>query len=93
MELISLNAAGRTITKEYRSPFMDGDCWGYNDFVSLSDLPEFLNNSHLIFVVGIKNCSYFDVCENMKRYIRKLEEEKKVLEEILEGKNVGLSEI
>ena len=72
---------------------MDGDCWGYNDFVSLQDLPEFLNNSHLIFVVGIKNCSYFDVCENMKRYIRKLEEEKKVLEEILEGKNVGLSEI
>jgi hypothetical protein len=51
---------------------MAGDCWGYNDFIPLEDLPEYLNNGHLIFVVGIRNSSYFDVCENMRRYIRKL---------------------
>jgi esterase/lipase superfamily enzyme len=72
---------------------MDGDCWGYNDFVSLSDLPEFLNHGHLIFVVGIRNCSYYDVCETMRRYTRKLEDEKKVLEELLGGRNISLSEL
>jgi hypothetical protein len=51
---------------------MKGDCWGYNDFVDLTDLKEFLNNGHLIFVVGIRNCSFYDVCDNMKRYIKKL---------------------
>ena len=35
LELISLNAAGKTISKEYRLPFTEGDCWGYNDFVPL----------------------------------------------------------
>ena len=72
LELISLNTAGKTISKEYRSPFTTGDCWGYNDFVKLNELEEYLNNGHLIFVIGIRNCSYFDVCENMRRYIRKL---------------------
>ena len=52
-----------------------------------------MTNGHLIFVVGIKNCSYYDVCENMKRYIKKLEEEKKVLEELMGGRNLAISEI
>lgn len=34
-------------------------------------------------MVGIKQCSYFDVCENMKRYVRQLEDEKKVLEGLM----------
>jgi hypothetical protein len=62
LELISLNTAGRTISKEYRSPFTAGDCWGYNAFVGMRDMEEYLNNGQLIFVVGIRNCSYFDVC-------------------------------
>jgi hypothetical protein len=59
---MSLNTAGKTISKEYRSPFTTGDCWGYNDFVKLSELEEYLNNGHLIFVIGIRNCSFFDIC-------------------------------
>ena len=40
-------------------------------------------------MVGLRNCSYYDVCQNMKRYIRKLEDEKKVLEELLGGRNAS----
>jgi hypothetical protein len=89
-----LNTAGKTISKEYRSPFMPGDCWGYHDFLPLQELEEYLNNGHLIFVVGIRHCSYYDVSQTMNRYIRKLEEEKKVLEELMvhnhtDSRNLG----
>lgn len=62
---------------------MPGDCWGYSDFLPLSSLPQYLNNGHLILGVGIRNRSYYDVTINLNRYVKKLEQDIKVLEDLM----------
>ena len=83
LELISLNMAGKTISKEYCSTFGLGDCWGYSDFISLEELPEYFNEGKLLFVVGIKYKTYYDLYQNMCKYVRVLEGEKNVFERLL----------
>lgn len=66
---------------------MPGDCWGYHDFVPLSSLEEYLHNGHLILGVGVRNCSYYDVTLTLNRYVRKLEQDVQVLEELMTHSN------
>lgn len=55
IELLSLNRAGSTVVKEYASTFDTGESWGYTDYLSLSQLEQYLHNGKLLFSVGIRN--------------------------------------
>ena len=44
-----------------------------------------MHDGKLLFVMVVKNVSYYDQCDNMKRYIVKLEGETRVLSELCEN--------
>ena len=69
--------------------FVANDCWGYHDFIRLDQLEEYLHQGKLIFVVGVRNVNYLDLCESMRKYIRRLEGQNKVLEEMLDSSHLS----
>ena len=85
--------AGKSIIKQYNSKFSVGECWGYAEFIPLNQIKYYLHEGKLLFVMGIKNISYYDMCDNMKKYIAKLQGENKVLSELCESYYLNRSEI
>jgi hypothetical protein len=48
-----------------------------------------MHDGKLLFVMGVKNVSYYDECDSIKRYVGKLEGEVKVLQELCEDCYLG----
>ena len=60
--------------REYSSKFDIGECWGYNEFIELSQLKNgFLVNDTLNFRFFIRNPDYKRLAFDQKRYTDKLE--------------------
>lgn len=63
-----------SIVREYSSTFDIGECWGYNQFVPIADLPSgFLGaDDSLIFHISIRNPSYPSLVRDQQKYIEVL---------------------
>jgi hypothetical protein len=60
--------------REYSSHFDIGECWGYNQFILISDLNNgFLNEAgDLVFIASFRNPSYSNLVEEQNQYINYL---------------------
>lgn len=69
--------------REYSSKFDIGECWGYNQFVPLTELENgFLNvEGALNFVISVRNPTYKSLVRDQENYIKVLENRLKSNEE------------
>ena len=75
IELVHSRLVKDSIVREYSSNFDIGECWGYNQFVLLSDIEDnFLwDDDSLNFNVSVRNPSYRSFVRDQNNYIENLE--------------------
>jgi hypothetical protein len=74
IELINHKKGKGSLMREYCSSFYIEECWGYNQFILISELGNgFLTeNGDLIFNVSVKNPNYKSLVDDQNNYINYL---------------------
>ncbi|KAI8851848.1 hypothetical protein BC829DRAFT_441168 [Chytridium lagenaria] len=57
--------------RENTSMFVKGECWGYNRFMSLGNMEQFLEEDTVTVRYGVRALTYRQRCIDLERYIQK----------------------
>jgi tripartite motif-containing protein 37 len=64
------------ICRVFTSVFEEGECWGYNRFCKIETILQGFLDEHggITFEFSIRPSTYYQLCRDQQRYIKKLEE-------------------
>jgi tripartite motif-containing protein 37 len=84
VEMINHKNRNASVIREYSSTFEVGECWGYNKFykIDLLEKEGFILPEHdaIVFRFYIRAPNNYEKCKEQQKYIKSLEESRRVLQ-------------